>query len=318
MQELFNYCSMHNGKELASEQDELNLFIESLKLNGIEQRIYQPIEQVNLKEQTVGVHLDYWPEWLDFYYGHTSRLERSFASLQQQKTYYNGAENVEQWLEKIKANLLASLATKPKYLVWHVANAGIIEAFTYKFNYTDEQVICSSAELFNNVCDIIPSNVTVLFENLWWPGLRLVDPLLVDKFFSLLKFSNVGIMLDTGHLMNTNVNLSTEVDGINYILSTVNKLGSLKSMIQGIHLNLSLSGSYQKSFLRVAPKNLSNERIFEHINAIDGHLPFSDCSTAKILEIVQPKFLIHELYYNSFSDLKSKLAQQQKAVGLRR
>ena len=36
-----------------------------------------------------------------------------------------------------------------------------------------------------------------------------------------------GLMLDTGHLMNTNVHLQNEQQGIDYILQVVAKLGDL-------------------------------------------------------------------------------------------
>lgn len=38
------------------------------------------------------------------------------------------------------------------------------------------------------------------------------------RLFEKIKHKNVGIMLDTGHLMNTNPELQTEEDGIEYIL----------------------------------------------------------------------------------------------------
>lgn len=58
-------------------------------------------------------------------------------------------------------------------------------------------------------------------------------------------------MLDTGHLMNTNPELQTEQDGIEYILKTVKALGEDRKLIRGLHLNCSLSGDYVKTFERV-------------------------------------------------------------------
>jgi hypothetical protein len=55
--------------------------------------------------------------------------------------------------------------------------------FTYDFHYSDEKVLKTMARAFNKLADAIPDQVTVLFENLWWPGLRLTDPEAVAKFF---------------------------------------------------------------------------------------------------------------------------------------
>lgn len=50
----------------------------------------------------------------------------------------------------------------------------------------------------------LPPHVALLFENLWWPGLTLKNPKLVAKLLKNVKHPNLGIMLDLGHLMNTN------------------------------------------------------------------------------------------------------------------
>lgn len=73
------------------------------------------------------------------------------------------------------------------------------------------------------------------------------------KIFSLLKTKNVGIMLDTGHLMNTNMYLTDELAGIAYICQVLDKLGDLKHLIKGVHLSCSLSGEYQQQFAKVVP-----------------------------------------------------------------
>lgn len=142
-----------------------------------------------------------------------------------------------------------ALNLKPQYLVWHVSEANVQEIFTYNFYYNDRQVLLATSEVFNEVAKIIPDNVLILFENLWWPGLRLNSMENVVYFFEKLKHNNVGIMLDTGHLMNTNINLTSELEASIFIKDIVNNLGSFMSLIKGVHLNCSLSGQYQKNLL---------------------------------------------------------------------
>lgn len=84
------------------------------------------------------------------------------------------------------------------------------EAWTGKFHYTDKEVLFETARIYSLVKNALPSNVTVLFENIFWPGLNALSPENVDYFFSLLGGGNVGLLLDTGHLMNTNPDIRDE------------------------------------------------------------------------------------------------------------
>ncbi|MDO7206222.1 hypothetical protein Q5M85_21135 [Paraclostridium bifermentans] len=44
-----------------------------------------------------------------------------------------------------------------------------------QLTYTDKDVIDASIELVNEIFKDLDTEVTILFENLWWPGLRMVD-----------------------------------------------------------------------------------------------------------------------------------------------
>ena len=123
-------------------------------------------------------------------------------------------------------------------------------------------------------------------------------------------------MLDTGHLMNTNMYLTDELAGIAYICQVLDKLGDLKHLIKGVHLSCSLSGEYQQQFAKVVPPKIDFAALLMHIAKIDRHMPFSDTGVSEILEKVQPQYLVHELFYDSLSDMSVKLSQQQKALSL--
>lgn len=318
MKQLFNYCSLPMYEaDLSDVQQNLQSFLKEFELSGIEQRVYQPLGQVPYKDLTLGVHLNYWPEWMSFFCGNQKLLRQSFNSEQQLKDYYGGAANAEEWLNVIKSNLQAALSVQPEYLVWHVSNAGNEEVFTFDFKYNDEQILNATAAVFNSICHIIPDNVIVLFENLWWPGMRLLEPELIENFFASLKTKRTGIMLDTGHLMNTNMFLADERTGIDYVCKVVDRLGDLKHLIKGMHLSCSLSGEYQQQFTKVMPPKIDFAVLLTHIAKIDQHMPFCDTGVAEILAKVQPQYLVHELFYNSLSDMSVKLSQQQKACGFR-
>lgn len=312
MKHLFNYCAIDwYEDELKKLHTTLAELVQRLGVDGVEQLIYQ-VEpaKYSYKDLTVGVHLNYWPYWMDFWTKNVKRLRQQFPGVRERTEYFKQAMSTDEWLAVIRRNINVALAENPQYLVWHVGEATNYDAFTWDFHYKDKEVLGAAADVFNSVADEIPQHVTVLFENLWWPGLRLTNVRNVKYFFDHIKRENVGIMLDTGHLMNTNPNLRSEAEGADYVCHTVGKLGALADLIKGVHLNCSLSGAYQRSFKRELPKNLTRKQIWEHINAIDQHKPFTTQAAKQILDCVQPDFVNHELYYESLPEMQEKVALQ--------
>ncbi len=322
---LFSYCAIDwyedelkkTGLDLKTYIENFNrqLNIKNIKIDGIEQFIYTTKPYPDMKKYadiSVGVHLNYWPYWLDFYFGN-ERNKRLFASNEDRLRYFGGANTVEEWLKAIRNNIRIALQNNPEYLVWHVSEANDEEIFTYKFNYDNKTVLKATSEVFNEVVDEIPDDVAVLFENLWWPGLNLTSFAETAYFFSQIdmkKHSNIGIMLDTGHLMNTNPELQTEVQAAEYIYRVAKSLGKYSDLIKGVHLSCSLSGAYQKYFRRVKPDNLTKKRVWQHITTLDKHKAFQTKAANMILECLKPKYIVHELSYDSLADLQGKLAQQ--------
>ena len=252
---LFNYCAIDwYEDELKANNLDLHKMVQELGVDGIEQFIYSldPVSN-KYKDITVGVHLNYWPYWMDFWLKKAKRLKQQFRNIRERNKYFKDAMSCDEWLSVIRRNIGAALAQNPEYLVWHVAEANNEEAFTFEFNYSDREVLTAAADVFNSVCDEIPAQVPVLFENLWWPGLRLTDVRNVKYFFERLQRRNVGIMLDTGHLMNTNVRLKNEAEGSEYVLKVYEKLGDCKALVRGVHMSCSLSGAYQRSLSHQVP-----------------------------------------------------------------
>ena len=178
-----------------------------------------------------------------------------------------------------------------------------------------KDVLRETAAIYNAVSEEVPETVEVLFENIFWPGLCRLLPSEIDYFFSLLKGSNVGLVLDTGHFMNTNPDLETEADGAEYICAMAEKLGSMKKLFRGMHLSCSLSGKYQKSCTAVPPENMDGETVMMHITSIDQHRPFTTEAARKIVECIEPAYLTHELFGDYGEISKEKLKIQMAAIG---
>ena len=316
MKQLINFCPVHGYKEeIATYPEGMDGYLRDSNLDGVELYVYdtKPYEEDYSKWAT-GVHLKYWPYWLDFWHNNQAELARNHKNKQEMEAYFNGAVNCDQWLEVIQKNITASFAVKPEYLVWHVSHCGLQEAFTRKYTYNDEQIIDATVEVFNSISACVPDDVTVLFENLWWPGLTLTNPQIVDRFFSKLNKSNVGIMLDTGHLMSTNLELQSEKEALAYIKKVIHNLGRYKDLVQGMHFSCSLSGEYQKGSIGAMPAGITMGEILQHIGKIDQHRIFTEAPLKEFLEYMAPKYLVYELFYNTMEELQKFIAKEQQLM----
>ena len=309
---LFNYCTIDwYENEMLAKGMTLRDFTKEFQMDGIEQFIYT-MERPgkSYKDLTTGVHLNYWPYWMDFWLKKAKRLKQQFRNVIERNQYFRDAFSRDEWLSVIRRNIGAALTEAPEYMVWHISEANNEEVFTWQFNYSDREVLIASADVFNSIADEIPENVTVLFENLWWPGLRLTDPRNVKFFFEKIERKNVGIMLDTGHLMNTNPRLKNEAEAADYVCRVVDKLGPCAELIKGVHLSCSISGHYQRTFNRCVPAQVDNALSWKHIASIDQHKPFETAAARQILECVKPEYVVHEFSYENMDDLRKKLTIQ--------
>lgn len=314
MKESINFCPFPGTESILDGwPGRLPGFLKDHGLDGIELQVWGREPYEDEFPETIGVHLRHWPFWMDFWTDDTEELARNHADAASMKAWFLGAENREQWVQAIRANIAASLHYQPEYLVWHVTHCGLDESYHRRFRYRSEQIIDATVELFGLVSDAIPAGVTVLFENLWWNGLTLTEPRLVDRLFSGIGRENAGIMLDTGHLMNCNWELNSEAEAVAFIRRTVDALGDSRALIKGMHLSRSLSGEYQKSCLSMGQPGFDMMKIFSHIAQIDRHQPFSEAPLKALLDSVAPQWLVHELFYTSLPEL-SGLLRSQKAL----
>lgn len=316
MKHLFNYASIPEyEKELLQRGLSLQQFVSSVGADGIERFVYTTEAPARrYADLTCGVHLLYWPAFMDFWLKNNKRLRAMFPSVNDRNAYYHDALGQAEWLGVIRKNIAAALLDNPEYLVWHVSEANFEEIYTWQFNYSDREVCLAASEIFNMVADEVPPTTKVLFENLWWPGLRLTDSRTVKFFFEQIKHPNVGIMLDTGHLLNTNLKLRTEEEGIDYILRVIDKLGPWAELIKGIHLNCSLCGDYVHSTLYRLVSNPTPAQVFEHIHKIDESRPFTTKSIKKVVAVLNVEYINHELIYDNLQDLADKFTRQKELL----
>ena len=315
MVELINFANYDTNRDMIENSSAgLKSLLTELGVDGIEALFCDPWDAAVLPASSIhGVHLNFWPTWLDFWRGNQQALERQFGSRENILAYFGGTEP-EQMLACYRRDISQAKAAAAKYIVFHVSHNELDEIYTWRFRADSLAVVDATIEMVNSIVDDIPPDMTILFENLWWPGLTLLEPRLVDRLLSRIRHPKVGIMLDTGHLMNTNPELQDERQGVEYVLSVLGKLGTLSNSIQGIHLHQSLSGAYVKqSRCQTAPP-VDLAASMAHIMQIDQHRPFSDSAAKQILELVQPEYLVHEFIVASREELVVNTNLQRKAL----
>ena len=310
-------CDVENL--LQNRADTLPTILRVHELDGIEFMLCAPWDSAMYPLAYIkGVHLLFWPTWLDFWRGDRTALIEEFGSEENVRAYY-GSLDVADWVERWKENLRRTAECQPQYLVLHVAHNRTSEMYTRAFAATDEEVIRATIELVNEIACEIPEGCKLLFENLWWPGLTLCQPHLAAMLLEEVNYPAVGFMLDTGHLMNTNFDLRSEADGAAYVTKIYRNLGAVGKYVYGLHLHQSRSGSYVREMMRRhagACDPLDWQTAMEYVMRVDRHEPFRTEAARRILDAVQPDYLVHEFLQRSRTDWEQKIRTQKRALGV--
>lgn len=269
-----------------------------------------------------GVHLPYWIRWLDIWRDGAGATipddERQFLS--------DGARNASDLIALQRATWTRTAALQAPYAVFHVSHVTMEHAFTRAFDYTSAEVVAACADLLNAVAATFPNGeppVRLWFENLWWPGLTFTDPALADWFAERLRFDNWGFVLDTGHLINTEPGIQTEEAAIDFVLERIAQLSpQVCRRIEGLHLNLSLSGDYQRASIAAGvPATFAALPFAEqftvardYVALVDQHRPFTSPRCREIVLAACPQVITHELLMRNRAELEYNLATQYRAL----
>lgn len=320
MLELVNLSNASFDTEnlLQGDGKKLQILLEQYRLDGIELMLCEPWDPVLHPAKDIqGVHLRFWPNWLDFWRGDQAALLQEFGSEAAWRQTYGNSR--EAWLEGYRENIRAAVRCGANYVVFHVAQARTSEIYTRQYDVTDEEVIEAALDVVNEITVDLPEKCYFLYENLWWPGLTFCQPELARRLLDGTQYPHTGFMLDTGHLMNTNLLLHNEQQAVDYVLSTIEKLGDMQQQIYGMHLHCSLSGDFVQKIQREqqgrAQKALDWQQTFSYIAGTDQHRPFQTHAVQRLIEKIQPAYLVHEFIQDSYEDWERKLDIQYEAMG---
>lgn len=269
---------------------------------------------------TIGVHMGFWPMWLEFWKNDQQVLLRQFGDEKTCQEYYRCATR-DEFIHRYREELRKANEIGVRYVLFHVCHVEPEQCLSYEFNYSDEEVIEAFLEMINQVFEGLKVDFDVYFENNWWPGLTLVDQKIAQHLLDGFNYPNKGFVLDLGHLMNTNMDLKTEEEATDYILETIESLGEVSRYIKGLHINSTLSGEYVKKMIknkiRVSPDKSFMDKyseVYEHIANIDRHLPFKDSSIQKIINRVKPQYIVYEFLAQSIEELDQYIQVQDIAL----
>ena len=269
-----------------------------------------------LKDKIIGYHMRFFPMWLDIYLGKYNMIKEKFSD-KMDRFYWCGGDTKEDVITYYKKDLQRAKELGVEYVVFHACYVDDDGSLTYQFPYTDKEVLEVVVSLINDVFKNEDFQFTLLLENLWWAGLKLNSKSEMKLLLNKIEYKNIGFILDTSHMLNTNFNLKNLDEGIDYIIENIDKMEELKKYIYGVHLSWSLSGDYVSKMIEKHRKSQkerekAKKKIYEYVGQIDYHYPFEDNRIMKVLNKLSLKWLVYEFLYYNDEELEEKVIKQEK------
>ena len=271
--------------------------------------------------RVVGLHMGFFPYWLDFRNGECAALIEEFGSQERCFEEYGG-DGVGALLARFRRDLADAERLGASYVVFHVSDGSTRELITGRFRHSDEEVVDATAEILNELMSgLTDYRPELLLENLWYCGLTFTRPEITRRLLSAVQYEKTGLMLDTGHLMHTNPAIVTQSDAAEYINRMLDEHGELCSRIRGVHLNRSLSGEFLRS-TRLNPPCLADDydartaQLYAYLFELDRHEPFDVPEAARLVERISPEYLTFEFITRDRAEHRAYLERQLAALEL--
>ena len=314
MYKILNMCDFSSVEELRKSMD---FYKKNFGFDGFEMIKFTPKDISALKENIIGYHFRFFPCWLDLYRENFDKLRKELGSDENIKSLC-GESSKKELVDFYRDELKRAIGLGAQYVVFHPCNIYIIESLHYNFYYSNMEVLEGVVSFLNEVFEGVELGPTLLLENLWWPGLRLDSYEEADYLMKNIEYSNKGFLLDTGHMLNNNRELTTSDEGIEYIKESISSLKEYKDYIYGVHLNYSLSGEYtNRAILEnqgIDDINIAMKKVYPHISKIDSHQPFENTKIVEVLEMLPLRYLVYEIICINYEELNKKIKIQDKCI----
>ena len=314
MKRTFNLTTYTDDLDRYRDRDDLISALDGF--DGVELMHCGPdVRGVVPSEKIVGVHLIFFPYWYDFYTGDMACCVRSLGSSEAVRALYGG-DAPDALIEAYRRDIARARAEGAEYVVFHVSDCADEELFTLRYRHTSQEVVTASVALLNQLFPEPDGDLILLLENLWHPGLTLTEPEVTHQLLSGVRYRNKGIMLDTGHLMHTDLALRTQEEALLYLRRCIEEEGEeVRKAIRGVHLHQSLTGEYMAA-VAADPPMLSTdpakrmEQVYTHAFACDQHRPFTCPGVREFIDWIDPEYLTFEFISRSRAEQEAMLKEQ--------
>ena len=320
MKRTFNLTTYTEDLDRYRDRDDL---LSALKcFDGLElMHCGEDLRGVVPRERIVGVHLCFFPYWYDFYTGDMAACRRNLGGAEAVYTLFGGDEP-SALVDAYRRDLALAKAEGASYVVFHVADCADEELFTLRYRHSSREVADAAADLLNELFREPDGDLALLMENLWHPGLTLTEPEVTERLLARVRYNNKGIMLDTGHLMHTDLTLRTQAEALSYIRRRVEEQGEdVRNAIRGIHLHQSLTGAYMAKVAKNPPvlsedPDRRREQVYTHAFRCDQHRPFTCPGVRAFVDWIDPEYLTFEFISRSRAEQEAMLREQLEALGM--
>lgn len=318
MKRTFNLTTSHEDLDRYRDRDDLLSALQGL--DGLElMHCGEDDRGIVPREKIIGVHLCFFPYWYDFYTGDLAACVRSLGSREDVHAYYGG-DTPDALVQAFRRDIDRARAEGAEYVVFHVSDCSDEELFTLRYRHTSWEVADAAADLLNRLFPESDGDIILLMENLWHPGLTLTEPDVTRRLFEGVRYRNKGILLDTGHLMHTNLNLQTQEEALAYIRRCIEEQGEdVRRAIRGVHLHQSLTGAYMADMAAHLPVLSANptkrmEQVYTHAFRCDEHRPFTCPGVRDFIDWIDPEYVTFEFISRNRAEHRSMLQQQLAAL----
>lgn len=314
MKHLFPFSVYHEEEYLPEGTDALSSIVKA-GADGIELLTGYSSVDPSFRNIAKGVHLPYSTDW---YSGWTGTADTEGLTDDEIKFIYYGS-NRDEISQNLRSAITHASKIDPAYGVLHAGSVRLDDIFANKRTYSDRDVIDGLADMINAAVSEFPNGeppFTILFENMWWPGVKLLDDGDMKLLEQKLEFTDWGFCLDTGHMMNALGNCRDE-DAAEQLLCIFSEYSDeMKSRVKTMHLHFSASADYTRSLV---PQDVSSLSVKEKLSKayglvcnIDQHRPFSDSMCIDMVEMLRPDFVTHEISSPSWDYRISDFSKQRK------
>ena len=272
------------------------------------------------KDLMTGLHMRFYPILRPFWMRDDKRLLEIFGDEKTIEMFYGGLTR-EALTMNYRNQLSLARQLGCSYVVFHLAQSEFDYIYHWRFPWNWRETIDLCAEILNDALTGSDFDGELLLENLWWPGsFRAVHPEEIEYALTHVAYSKAGIVLDTGHLLNTNQDISSEAQGIDFLIRSMRKLGGLRKTIRGVHLTRSLSAAYVTRTRNAPEPTLAKgfwgryRQAIDHVNQIDQHDPFEDPAITRLFTMITPEYVTYEFTYRSREEWLDKIRRQRLAM----